>query len=117
MTSKEKMPPNEVSRSMRTPRTPEEFERTNVALAMKLSSERLRDGSASAQEILYWLKIGSPETQLNRRYMEGQITLNEAKVDEIKSVKRDAEMYEQAMAAMLRYRPTPDVIDGDFEDM
>ena len=49
--------------------------------------------------------------------MEGQITLNEAKVDEIKSVKRDAEMYEQAMAAMLRYRPTSDVIDGDFEDM
>ena len=41
----------------------------------------------------------------------------QAKVDEIKSVKRDAEMYEQAMAAMIRYRPTPDVIDGDFEDM
>lgn len=100
----------------RQPRSPEEYERTNVALAMKLSSERLRDGSASAQEIIYWLKIGSTETELNRRYLETQILLNEAKVDEIKSAKRDGDLYEKAIKAITAYRPT-DVIDGEFEEI
>lgn len=113
-----KKQPQELQPRSKIPRTPEEYERMNVALAMRLSSERLRDGSASAQEILYWLKIGSPETQLNRKLLAGQIELNAAKVDEIQSVKRDAEMYDAAVQALKHYRPTPDnSFDGDFEDV
>lgn len=103
----------------KTPRTPEEYERLNVSLAMRLASERLRDGTASAQEILYWLKVGSPETQLQRQLIKAQISLNEAKVDEIKSVKRDADMYENAMKAINRYQPEKEhqTFDGEFEEM
>lgn len=118
MASKEKEPSNEiVTRKKRVPRTPEEYERNNIALAMKLSSERLRDGTASAQEILYYLKLGSPETALNRQLLASQISLNKGKLSEIESVKRDAEMYEKAMDAMLRYRGDDNVIDGEYTDI
>ena len=38
-------------------------------------------------------------------------------ISEIESVKRDAEMYEKAMDAMLRYRGDDNVIDGEYTDI
>lgn len=101
----------------KVPRTEEEYERMNIALAMRLSTERLRDGTASSQEILYWLKVGSPENQLQRNLLKGQIQLTDAKVEEIKGARRDSEIYEDALKAFKGYLPSNAPMEGEFTEV
>ena len=81
-----------------------------INLAMNLAEQQLRDGTASSQVIVQFLKMGSPEERLRRDIMEQQRRLLEAKTNAVESAARMEEMYSQAMNAMKAYR-------GDDEDI
>ena len=100
----------------RLPRSAEEFEQQNIALAMKLSSERLRDGTASAAEIVYWLKQGSPQAQFEKHNLELQGQLLEAKTKALNSGQKDNADYEAALNAFKGYRSSV-TLDGEFEEL
>lgn len=97
--------------------TPEGREQQLVALAMDASEKRMRNGTASSQELVYHMRAGSPTTKLERQLLELQKELLVAKTEAIQSQKRVEELYSDALRAMRSYSGSPDNPGGDvYED-
>lgn len=106
-------------RRMKRATTPEQRAQQLAALAVDLSEKRLREGTASSAEIVYWLKQASPQAQLERENLELQNKLLQAKRDAIIKEDEDDRIYREAMAAFSGYLPAGhnDVIDGEFHEL
>ena len=88
---------------MRPALTPESREDQLVALAINLAEKQLLEGTASAQVISHFLKIGSTKERIEKEILEEQKDLIKAKTEALKSEKRVEELYEEALNAMRRY--------------
>lgn len=88
--------------------TPEGREQQLTALAMDAIETRIRNGTASAQELTYFAKIGSPNARLERKILEQQSELLAAKTSAIKSQERVEELYVNALSAMRTYSGSPE---------
>lgn len=95
--------------------TPEGREHQLTALAMEAIEKRIRNGTASAQELTYFAKLGSPNAKLERQILEKQKELLEAKTAAIRSQERVEELYINALSAMRNYSGHPDKGD-EYED-
>ena len=84
--------------------TPEEKEKQMVSLAFELAERRMRDGTASAQEIVHFLKIGSSKEELERDALKADVALKRARVDNIAMAETQTEMYAEAIEAMRKYQ-------------
>ena len=84
--------------------TPEGRERQLVAAAYELAEEQIRAGTASAQVITHFLKLGTAREKLEQERLRRENTLLEAKVDSIASSAKTAELYEKALAAFTSYK-------------
>lgn len=87
--------------------TPEAREQQLIALATDLAEQQLRDGTAKASVIVHYLKMASPREELERDMLRQQHELAVAKTDAIHSEKQMGKLYEEAIAAMRSYAPTP----------
>lgn len=74
-----------------------------ISMASDLVEKRFRDGSATAAEILHYLKLGSTKMQLEKEKLEKENLLLKAKTDSIESQRRSEELYSQALAAFRTY--------------
>lgn len=83
--------------------TPEGQENHLISLANNLVEQRLRDGTASSQEVTHFLKLGSMKEALEREKLEEENKLLRAKTETLKSQKRSEETYLEALNAMRRY--------------
>lgn len=83
--------------------TPEARENQMVASAMDLAERQIRDGTASAQVITHYLKIGSVRESLERAKLAQENELLKAKVQNMESAKNVEELYSKAIDAMRRY--------------
>lgn len=88
--------------------TPEGRENQLVSLAMELAEKRMRAGTASAQEVCHFLKVGSLNTKVERTILEKQSELLTAKTESIRAAKRVDELYADAITAMQAYTGNPD---------
>lgn len=107
------------STSKRPPATtPEARENQLIAAAVDLAAKQLSDGTASAQVITHYLKLGSSREQLEQEKMRQEVELAKAKIESMESAKRVEEMYGQALSAMRAYGGhTPlEPPDLDYED-
>ena len=95
--------------------TPEGREQQLIALAMEATEKRIREGTASAQELVHFLKAGSPTAKLERQILEKQRELLVAKTAAIESQKRVEELYANALSAMRAYSGEPEK-EQDYED-
>lgn len=84
-------------------RTPEEGEQRMISLAVSLAERQLMDGTATAQVITHYLKLGSSREALEQDKLDREIDLLEAKREAVESAKRVEELYAQALAAMRTY--------------
>lgn len=84
--------------------TPEARELQLIALATDLAEKQLRDGSASSQIVVHYLKLGSSKERIEKEIMEKQRDLIVAKTKSFESADKLEKMYEDAMEAMSRYR-------------
>jgi len=75
-----------------------------VSLAEKLAEQQLRDGSASAQVLTHYLKLGSTREQLEQQRLQGEVKLQVAKIEAMSSTMRLEEMYVKAMQAFRGYQ-------------
>lgn len=97
--------------------TPESREDQLVALAINLAEKQLLEGTASAQVISHFLKIGSTKERIEKEILEEQKDLIKAKTEALKSEKRVEELYKEALDAMRRYSGQEvDEVDEDDED-
>ena len=92
----------------------EEREDQLIALAVDLAEKQLREGTASAQVITHYLKLGSTREKMEKEIMREQKKLLEAKTDAIQSSQRMEELYANAIAAMQSYR-TSNVVGQEEE--
>lgn len=93
----------EPTRSIPPATTQEGSENRMAALALKLAEKRLMNGTASAQEIVYFAKEGSRTAKTELEILEQQKALISAKTESIRANKRSDEMYAEAIAAMKDY--------------
>ena len=105
---------NPKTKSTRPPATtPEGRENQLVSLAVDLAEQQLSEGTASAQVITHYLKLGSTREKLEQERISKENELLRAKVESMASVKRIEELYETALNAMRSYAGQP--LD-DFDD-
>ena len=95
--------------------TPEGREQQLIALAMEATEKRIKNGTATAQELCHFLKAGSPTAKLERQILEKQKELITAKTEAIESQKRVEELYSNALAAMRSYSGASEGTN-DYED-
>ena len=81
--------------------SPENRENQLASLAYDLAEERLRNGTASAQEIVYFLRIGSIR---EKKELEMMGKKNELKTEALQSAKKVEELYSNAIKAFAAYR-------------
>lgn len=91
------------TRRMRPALTPEARENQMISLAMDVAEERLRNGTASSQEIVHFLKLGSSREKYEQEKIALENELVKAKTEAVASAKDVKEMYDQAMASFRRY--------------
>lgn len=108
------------SRPRRPPATtPEARERQLISLSVDLAEEQLRRGTASAQVISHYLKLGSSREKLEQELMNETIALQRAKRENMASAARVEELYSTAISAMRAYAgqaPLPKDDYGDDDD-
>lgn len=85
-------------------KTPEGREQQMIALAVDLAEKQLREGTASAQVITHYLKLGTENAKLEREILKQQKELIVAKTDNYLSAKRTEEKYQEAINAMMEYQ-------------
>ncbi|MET0787219.1 MAG: hypothetical protein ABWY25_10980 [Paenisporosarcina sp.] len=103
MAPKKDVPKKSRSKSRRPATTSEGREGQLVALAVDLAEEQLAEGTASAQVISHYLKLGSTREVLEQERLAQENELLKAKVDQLASGKRIEELYEEALDAMRSY--------------
>lgn len=108
-----------VSKSNRPPATtPEGRENQLISLAADLAEKQMADGTASAQVITHFLKLGSTREQLEQERLRHETELLKARVEGAATAKNVEALYSEAMDAFRNYsgrEPTPKQED-DYED-
>jgi len=107
-------------RTRRTAATEEGREAQLVSLAIDLAEKQMTDGTASAQVITHYLKLGSTRERLEQERIRSENQLLAARTDNMSSLGRVEELYTQAMEAFRGYAgldaPLQDSVieDGDL---
>lgn len=83
-----------------------------AALAYDRVEERIRNGTASAQELVYFLRIGSIREQEELEMLELKKAETAAKTEAMKAAARSDEAYAEALAAFKSYKGSSD--DDDY---
>lgn len=89
-----KMPPS---------KTVEGRENELISLAVDEAERLLREHKAPSQIIVHYLRLGTTRELLEKKRIEQDIKLNQAKTDAIESSRRIEELYEGAIQAMRSY--------------
>ena len=106
------------SRSKQQPhadRSPEARENRLISLAMDLVEERMRNGTATAQEVTHFLKLGSIKNRVEVEKLELEKALVEAKTENIRAQKEMTTMFSEAITAMKVYRGEDEDENEDYD--
>lgn len=74
-----------------------------IVAAMNLVERRIRDGTASAQETVHFLRLGSVTSQLQNEKLRNENEALQARVDEMRSRGSSEGLYAKALAAFRGY--------------
>lgn len=89
--------------SRRKSKTLEGREDQLIALAYDAAEKRILDGTASSQEIVHFLKMGSTREKREARMEEMEMELKQAKIEAMESAKRMEELYAEAIKSAKSY--------------
>lgn len=96
--------------------TPEARENQMIAYAVDLAEKQLREGTASSQVIIHYLKHSSAKERLEREKLERENELLRAKAESLQSAQRSEEIYEKALQAMRSYSGQDNEDIEDYDD-
>lgn len=95
--------------------TPQGRENQLINLAIDRAEQQIRDGTASAQVISHFLKLGSSRERLEQDRLLSENVLVNAKIDDLANKKDVGEMYKKALGAMQLYTGNGPALDGADE--
>lgn len=104
------------TRNVPLARSPEAREKQLVNLSMELAEKQMREGTATAQVITHFLKLGSETERLSREKLRNENELLKAKVEQIKSMQKIEELYDEAIYVMKLYSGVSVSNLGEEED-
>lgn len=109
--------PEEKVTRRRPATTPEGRENQLISLAVDLAEQQLSQGTASAQVISHYLKLGSSREQLEQERLIRENELLKAKVEAMASQGRMEELYSDAIKSMRSYGgQEPLDVPGEYDD-
>ena len=106
-------PPDIPIKRNRRARSLEKREDQLIALAYDLVEQRIRNGTATSQETVEFLRRGSTKARLEKEIMQEQVKLTKAKTEAYESAKRIEALYNDAMEVFRSYQGTP----GDSDEI
>lgn len=83
--------------------SPEGLENQLISLGLDLAEKQLREGTASSQVLVHFLKLGSIRGRLEAAKIENENLLLAAKTAALESSKKMEELYKEAIAAFSIY--------------
>lgn len=83
--------------------SPEARENQLIAMATDLAEKQILKGTASAQVITHFLKLGTVKASLENEKIKRENELLKAKVETLQSQQRSEELYQEALDAMRKY--------------
>jgi DNA-binding ferritin-like protein len=85
-----------------------------IELADQLAERQLREGTASAQVLTHYLKLGSSRERKEQAKLELETELVRAKTDQISEQRSQVELFERAIKAMRSYQGVePEPLDEE----
>jgi hypothetical protein len=97
--------------------TPQDRENQLISAAMDLAERQILGGTASAQVITHYLKLGSSREHLEKYKITMENKLLDAKREMLESQQRSEELFGEALKAMSLYQGKTSVDDEDeFDD-
>ena len=91
------------TRKTRKALSPESREQQMIALAENLAEQQLRDGTASSQVVVHYLKLGTTRARLEHEKLRRETAMLEAKTKSMESAEEMKVLYENAIKAMRNY--------------
>lgn len=79
-------------------------EKQLTGLAMNLAEKQLREGTASAQVIVHFLKLGSSKEKTDKELKKEQTELCKAKKKAYDAAETSGQAYEDALKAFSTYK-------------
>lgn len=86
-----------------------------IAAAVDLAEQQIRNGTATSQVIVHYLKLGTTRERLEQQRLRQENELLTAKVEALASQARVEELYKNALEAMRTYSgyAEPEGMDDD----
>ena len=103
------------SSTLRPALSPEARDLQLASMAADLAEEKFRDGTASSQLIVYYLKRSSEKERIELEKIKQENELLKAKAEALRSQQRSEELFERAIKAFQRYSGQGDV--DEYEDI
>ena len=100
-------------KKLRPALSPEARENQMIALAVDLAEQQLIDGTASAQVITHFLKLGTTKAELEKEKIRKETELLGAKIQTADSIEEQKKLAEDAIKAMRNYSGTGE--DDEYE--
>lgn len=98
----------------------EERENELISLTLDRVEERIRNGTATSQELCHFLKLATTKEQLEKEKLERENELLKAKTQSLESSERVEKLYADAIKWMSVYSgngvASADIGDDDDED-
>jgi len=95
-------------------RSPENRENQLIEKAYQVVEQRLNNGTASAQEIVHFLRLGTAKANLEKQKLEAETELLHAKQEVMESSKRSEEKYQEALDAFRLYNGQANAEETDL---
>ena len=94
---------------------PDARENQLISLAQSEAEKRLRDGTASSQLLVHYLKLGTAKARLEKQLLSAQVELAKAKTEAYNEMKKQSASYDEAVKAMKRYGSAAVTPDEGYE--
>lgn len=86
--------------------TPQGLENSMIALAYQVVEKKMLSGTASSQEVVHFLKLGTEREKLERQKLENENALAQARVEQISNASQLEDLLNTALAAFRGYQPS-----------
>lgn len=88
-----------------------------IAASYDLAEKRILEGTASSQELTYFLKAGSSKMRLEMEKLREENKMLRAKTEALKAQVSNEALLDKALKAFRSYRGEDEGEDDDYEDL
>lgn len=117
MAKRKAMESDEPPKSLPPVLTLEGRENQLIAASYDLAEKRILEGTASSQELTYFLKAGSSKTRLELEKLRKENELLRAKTEALEAQVNNEALLEKALAAFRSYRGEGEDEDDEYADV